>query len=185
MLNSLLEKLAGGLDAAKIPYMIVGGQAVLVFGEPRLTKDIDVTLGIAPDSLPKLMRLASETGLEILTQEPEAFVRRTFVLPARDPESGFRVDFVFSDSEYERQALGRVRRIQVGGTTISFTSPEDLVIQKLVAGRERDLEDVKTILAKNPALDHDYIRRWLAWFDQALALDLSATFSRIANSRSD
>ncbi|GAH87084.1 unnamed protein product, partial [marine sediment metagenome] len=25
--------------------MIIGGQAVLLYGEPRLTRDIDVTLG--------------------------------------------------------------------------------------------------------------------------------------------
>ncbi|MDI3467220.1 MAG: hypothetical protein OJF50_006041 [Nitrospira sp.] len=46
MFTRLLERLATALDLAKIPYMIIGGQAVLLYGEPRLTRDIDVTLGI-------------------------------------------------------------------------------------------------------------------------------------------
>jgi hypothetical protein len=35
--QSLLEKLANALNFFKIPYMIIGGQAVLLYGEPRLT----------------------------------------------------------------------------------------------------------------------------------------------------
>jgi len=44
--DRLLARIAKNLDAAKIPYRIIGGKAILQFGEPRLTKDIDVTLGI-------------------------------------------------------------------------------------------------------------------------------------------
>ncbi len=40
MLERLIEKLAIILEQHKIPYMIIGGQAVLLYGEPRLTKDI-------------------------------------------------------------------------------------------------------------------------------------------------
>ncbi len=55
MYTTLLEKIAGGLDRHKIPYMVIGGQAVLLYGEPRLTRDIDVTLGLGPDALPSLL----------------------------------------------------------------------------------------------------------------------------------
>ena len=45
MFERLLERIAKSLKNAGIPYMVIGGQAVLLYGEPRLTKDIDVTLG--------------------------------------------------------------------------------------------------------------------------------------------
>ena len=45
MFEKLLERIAQGLTNGGIPYMVIGGQAVLLYGEPRLTKDIDVTLG--------------------------------------------------------------------------------------------------------------------------------------------
>lgn len=31
--------------------MVIGGQAILLYGEPRLTRDIDITLGINVDEL--------------------------------------------------------------------------------------------------------------------------------------
>lgn len=44
--QTLLAKIARALDGAGISYMIIGGQAVLLHGEPRLTREIDVTVGI-------------------------------------------------------------------------------------------------------------------------------------------
>jgi hypothetical protein len=46
VLEKLIRKVAERLDADKIPYMVIGGQAVLAYGRPRLTRDIDITLGI-------------------------------------------------------------------------------------------------------------------------------------------
>jgi hypothetical protein len=46
MFQKLLKKIANELNTCNIPYMVIGGQAVLIYGEPRLTKDIDITLGI-------------------------------------------------------------------------------------------------------------------------------------------
>lgn len=56
MFEELLKRIAAALDAAGIPYMIIGGQAVLLYGEPRLTRDIDLTLGIGPDEVERLVR---------------------------------------------------------------------------------------------------------------------------------
>ncbi len=42
MIEELLQKTAQSLDNANIPYMIIGGQAVLIYGTPRLTRDIDI-----------------------------------------------------------------------------------------------------------------------------------------------
>ncbi len=43
MFEHLLAKIATALNKAEIPYMVIGGQAVLLYGEPRLTKGIDIT----------------------------------------------------------------------------------------------------------------------------------------------
>ncbi len=50
--------------------MIIGGQAVLLYGEPRLTRDIDVTLGSGPDRLEDLLGAVSELGLVVLPEDP-------------------------------------------------------------------------------------------------------------------
>jgi len=38
MFQKLLKKIANELNAHNIPYMVIGGQAVFIYGEPRLTK---------------------------------------------------------------------------------------------------------------------------------------------------
>lgn len=166
MLESLLERIARSLQAAGIRYMIIGGQAVLLYGEPRLTKDIDVTLGADLDRLPVVLAAVREMGLIPLV-DPETFTRKTMVLPCSDPESGFRVDLIFSFTPFEQLAISRARAVTIGTTAVHFASLEDLLIHKMVAGRPRDLEDVKAILLKNRGADLAYARHWLEEFETA------------------
>ncbi len=53
-----------------------------------------------------------------------------------------------------------------------FARVEDLVIHKLVAGQPRDLEDIRSILARKPNLDEAYLKRWLPMFRGAVGHDL-------------
>lgn len=111
MFEQLLKKIAQALDKGRIPYMIIGGQAVLLYGEPRLTRDIDITLGITLEKLDLVLDLAKGIGLRPLV-DPENFTRKTMVLPCQYPKADIRVDFIFSFSPYERQALERVRTVK-------------------------------------------------------------------------
>ncbi|MGH9445099.1 MAG: hypothetical protein ACRD3O_05145, partial [Terriglobia bacterium] len=58
MFEPLLEQISLELDRRHILYMLIGGQAVLLYGEPRLTRDIDVTLGVGPDRLSEILETA-------------------------------------------------------------------------------------------------------------------------------
>ena len=165
MFERLLKKIAIQLKKGAIPYMVIGGQAVLLYGEPRLTRDIDITLGIGVEELGKVKKILRTMGLRILVKDDKEFVAKTMVLPAMERESGIRIDFTFSYSLYERQAIERAKEIKLGRTSVRFASLEDLVIHKVIAGRARDLEDVRSILLKNPKYDSHYIEKWLAEFD--------------------
>jgi predicted nucleotidyltransferase len=101
------------------------------------------------------------------------------VLPAMDRESGIRIDFTFSYSLYERQAIERAKEIKLGRTSVRFASLEDLVIHKVIAGRARDLEDVRSILLKNPKYDSHDIEKWLAEFDKSLGEHFLKVFRSI------
>jgi predicted nucleotidyltransferase len=168
MFQQLLERIALKLKGCGLSYMLIGGQAVLLYGEPRLTKDIDITLGAGPEKLDQVLEVAHDLGLRVLVESPQQFVRQTMVLPCLEPESGIRIDFILSTSLYEQQALKRVRLVKIGKAEVHFTSPEDLIIHKVIAGRPRDLEDVKSVLLKNPGIDLTYIRQWLREFSTDL-----------------
>lgn len=167
MFEAILARLGRELGAADLPYMVIGGQAVLLYGEPRLTGDIDILLGATLDQLPDVLKLTSSIGLEPLV-DPEEFTRQTTVLPCRDTVTDLRVDLLFSFSPYERQALERARPIEMGDTQVRFASLEDVIVHKIIAGRPRDLEDVKGMLVKNSEADLAYIRTWLADFTSSL-----------------
>ena len=177
-MSNLLSNLARALNEAGIPYMVIGGQAVLVYGEPRLTRDIDITLGLTPEGLPTVLALAQKVGLRVLVDDPDAFVQRTWVLPCQDPDSGLRVDFIFSWTPYEQQAIARARAISVQGNAVYFASPEDVIIHKVLAGRPRDMEDVRSILRKQK-VDEQYITKWLRQFEEAFNQPLINRFRKI------
>jgi hypothetical protein len=178
MFAQILERIADALDSAGLSYMVIGGQAVLLYGEPRLTKDIDITLGAGLERLPEIISAASAAGLRPLV-DPDSFTRQTMVLPCSDPKSGIRVDLILSFSPFEQMALSRTRPVRMGTTDVRFASLEDLVIHKIIAGRARDLEDVTSILLKNPRPDFSYIRNWLEEFSTATGEPYSDRLDKI------
>ncbi len=168
MFKELISKIASTLNSHHIPYMIIGGHAVLLYGEPRFTRDIDITLGLNVDSLEKILEIVDELSLTPLPEDVKSFVSQTMVLPVLDKDSGIRIDFIFSFTPYEQSAIQRARKISLMQTEVSFASPEDVIIHKIFAGRPRDLEDVRSIILKNPNIDIEYIECWLKEFDLSL-----------------
>lgn len=173
---SLLGRTAAALDRAGIPYMVIGGQAVLIYGEPRITRDIDLTLGVDVDALPAVLRAAAAAGLAPRPADPEEFARRTSVLPLEDTASGIRLDLLFSHTPYERQAIGRGRVVQLDGVDVRYAAVEDLLIHKLAAGRPRDVEDVRGIILRTPPGDRAYLRYWLEALREVTGRDLWTEF---------
>jgi hypothetical protein len=170
--EELLSRLARLFDAAKISYMVIGGQAVLIHGEPRLTMDVDVTLGLGTDDLDRIIALIAQEGLSPIPEDPSGFALQTCVLPARDSRSGERVDLIFSDTPYERQAIGRGVRLNIAGTPVCFASPEDLLIHKLVAGRPRDIEDARSVWQRRKSqIETAYMERWIKEFSAVPGLE--------------
>lgn len=181
MLSELMLKIGRALDRARIPYMIIGGQAVMLYGEPRLTKDIDITLGVGadPDSIKTICALLKKSGIKPLPPDPIGFAKKTMTLPALDPKSGVRLDLIFADSAFEKQALKRRKQRKIKNKNIYFVSAEDLIILKIIAGRPRDLDDARRILLKQKKLDYSDIESWLKKFGRALDADYLKLFKSI------
>jgi len=180
MFEKILSKIGTILPKHNLPYMIIGGQAVLIYGEPRITRDIDITLGVNIDQLEKLLAAVKELELKTIPQDIYSFVSQTMVLPTLDDSTGIRVDFIFSYTPYENQAIKRSRKMLLHNREVNFASPEDVIIHKIFAGRARDLEDVRSIVLKNKDIDIRYIRSWLNKFEgSADKKNLTKTFNEL------
>jgi hypothetical protein len=151
----------------------------LLYGEPRFTRDIDITLGVDIDKLEDVKAAVKSLGLKAAAEDPDEFAAKTNVFPVVDGKSGIRIDFIFSYSGYEREAISRGRLINMSGVKIRFISVEDLLIHKVIAGRPRDIEDVKNILIKNSTLDLAYIKKWLKAIGESTAADYAKIFDKM------
>jgi predicted nucleotidyltransferase len=161
MFKKLLTTIARQFEQYDIPYIIVGGQAVLLYGEPRLTKDIDITIGLNIDSVDKIVKIMEDISLKPIPNDFHQFVKQTMVLPMLEQGSGIRVDVIFSFSQFEQDAVKRANIVEIDNTRLCYTSLEDLIIFKIFSGRPRDIEDARKILIKNRNANIQYIKKQL------------------------
>lgn len=163
----LLAGLGHALRRRRLPFMFIGGQAVLLHGAPRLTHDVDVTVGVSPDQVAEVLAACEELDIEVIVADPAGFAAETFVCPARHPPTGVRVDFIFSNTRYEHGAIARAVDVELAGETLPFAAAEDLLLLKLFAGRPRDLEDARSIVRRQQGrLDWPYLKRWAEEFSR-------------------
>ncbi|MBS4029426.1 MAG: nucleotidyl transferase AbiEii/AbiGii toxin family protein [Ignavibacteriales bacterium] len=179
MLQKELVKVVRALHRANIPYIIIGGRAVLLYGEPRFTKDIDITLGVDSSQFPIIKTLAEK--LLLRSKVDEAFVKETNVFPTIDTESGIGVDFIFSFTPYERAAIERANIVLVEDIPVRYAAVEDVIIHKIFAGRPRDIQDVEGIILRTPIFDKKFIEETLSDFDNALQKSLVQLFQQICS----
>ncbi len=168
-LLELLEALAEALRAYGARWYLFGAQAVVVWGEPRMTADVDVTVELDPNQAPELVAELELAGFELRIRNVEDFVARTRVLPFMHPATAIPVDVVLAGPGLEELFLERCQRIEMAGIEIPIISPEDLVVSKVLAGRAKDLEDVRGILGeRHQTLDLEQIRKTIGLLEQAL-----------------
>ncbi|OFV88348.1 MAG: hypothetical protein A2V74_03920 [Acidobacteria bacterium RBG_16_70_10] len=151
-----LTDLARLLDRLEVPYMIIGGMANAVWGEPRATVDIDATVWIAEDEIEARVPQIT-AAFEALVPEPVRFIVDTRVLPLSSHE-GVRVDLIFGLLPFEEEAIRRAVVVPVAGVPVRFCTAEDLILHKITSERDRDLSDARGIVLRRlHELDLDYL----------------------------
>lgn len=150
--------------------IIIGGVAASLLGRPRLTADVDVLLLLSVDRLPQLMQIAAREGLEPRISDARDFARRHRVLLLRHQDSGINIDVSLGVLPFEVEAVQRSLVYRFGDLTIRLPTAEDLIIFKAVAHRSQDLSDIRAIIASQPDLDRERVRRWVHEFAQALEM---------------
>ena len=156
------------LERLGIPYMLVGSYASGVYGEPRLTLDIDIV--IAP-SEPQLRSLCSAFPQDEFYVSADAALA-ALQLPNGQfnvihPETSYKIDFMIARTDpWGREQLARRQRVEVLRGQQGFVArPEDVIISKMLyyqeGGSEKHLRDIAGILrVSGQFVDRDYVQRW-------------------------
>ena len=162
-------------------WYVFGAQAVIIYGVPRLSADVDVTLALAPDAPERFAAEMQAAGFALRVDDPE-FVRRTRVMPFTHLPTALPLDIVLAGSGLEDEFLDRAVPTDIGGTVVPLIDLGDLIIAKVLAGRPKDVDDVSALWRLHgPSLDADRIRRTLRLLEEALSQgDLVSSFETIA-----
>lgn len=159
-LVNLFRRFAGPLDQLQIPYMATGAVAAIVYGEPRLTLDLDLVLQLAATDAPRF--IAAFPAAEFYVPPAE-----TIAAEAARPrhghfnllhlDSGLRADiYLASDDPLDRWGLGNRRRETIGGHPVWMAPAEYVIIRKLEyhreGGSEKHLLDIGGMLRVRPDL---------------------------------
>ena len=145
----VLGALSSTLEGAGLEWYLFGAQAVVIYGKPRAPADIDVTVDLEIERWSALLDRLRPRGFLPRKAEVAAFVERTRVLPVMHEATGIPVDLVLAGPVgLEQEFLRRARSFEVAGNRIRVISPEDLIVSKILAGRPKDLEDVRGILGE-------------------------------------
>ena len=143
-------------------FCIIGGLAVVRWGEPRLTQDADLSLltGFGeeePFAAELLARFKGRLGENTLGF---ALTNRVLLLHA---SNGVPLDVAFSALDFEVEMMERVSAFEFAPDVVLPTcSAEDLFIMKAFAGRAKDWLDVDGLVVRQVAkLDCAYILKHL------------------------
>lgn len=167
--SDLLRALARVLPAWCDGWYVFGAQAVQAWGLPRLSADVDVTIRLRSKELAPFLAAMKEAGFSSRVPDPEAFARETRVLPFVHEASRIPLDAILAGLGPEEEFLARAQTVAIEGVGVPVISPEDLVVTKILAGRPKDLEDVRGIVRQaSPQFDDARVRSLLGELEQAL-----------------
>jgi predicted nucleotidyltransferase len=159
-----LGKAIAFLEAHGYRYAIIGGIAVTVWGTIRATRDVDLKV-LVPDLDYPAVRAAIQAAFPE-PGRPQAPGNPLIVSVNID---GVVVDFLLALPGYEEQIITRAVRRGLGDLEVWVCAPEDLVIQKAVAGRTKDWSDIEGVLIEQHGrLDLAYLEDWLSQFAELL-----------------
>jgi hypothetical protein len=137
-------------------FCFIGGLAVLRWGEPRLTRDIDLTI-VAEfgDEEPVIEGLLGRFAARFDNAREFARRHRVALLAA---DNGVPIDVALGALDFEKRAVQRASAWDVDETSLCTCGAEDLVVYKVFAGRDQDWVDVAGIVQRQlGALDRDLI----------------------------
>lgn len=163
-MNPILEA-ASEIDRSctelDLRFCFIGGLAVLRWGEPRLTRDVDLTVLCAYGAEASVIDpILERFGPRIHDARAFALRHRVLLLQAAN---AVPIDIALGALPFEERAAERASRWRIEEDLQLLTcGPEDLVVHKVFAGRDRDWLDVEGLIERRrDTLDRQLIRREL------------------------
>jgi hypothetical protein len=142
--NPHYRELLQVLNEFEVEYLIVGGFAVMKYGEPRYTKDLDVWVHNSAENSARIVGALRKFGAPI---EHDGINAETFTGKQIVYQIGIapvRIDILTKITGVEfPDAWGKRVASSFFGVPVHFISLDDLTTNKQALGRSSDLKDLK------------------------------------------
>jgi hypothetical protein len=158
------------LEAIGAPYMVTGATAAILYGQPRVTNDLDVVLSLDDASREALLRAFPETDFYV---PPESVIRTEQARTQRGHfnlihhESGYKADIYLTGADpLHAWALPLRRRLRWNeNAEMAVAPPEYVVLRKLEYYREghsaKHPADIRAI-REVTGVDEAMLAPWIA-----------------------
>jgi Nucleotidyl transferase AbiEii toxin, Type IV TA system len=137
-------------------FCIIGGFALQYWGEQRLTKDVDLTLFVGFGDEEKFIDALLDKFISRIDNAKEFALRNRVILLKTENRIGIDISlgaFPFEESMTERANYQEY----LPNVSLKICTPEDLIVSKAFADRDKDWIDIQSVLIKQENLDWIYI----------------------------
>jgi len=170
----VLELIGMRLDAAGISFMLTGSFAMSYYATPRMTRDLDIVVQLAPSDAAAIGNMFS-ADFYVDEEDVKDAIATERMFNMMHLGSGIKVDFILCKrSTYRQLEFSRRMRVDMEGFRTWIVSCEDLILSKLLwsleSHSELQLRDVRNLLATSP-LDVRYLRQWASRLGVADSLE--------------
>lgn len=167
--NDFLSIFIVPLHRTGVPYMITGSVAAMMYGEPRMTNDIDVVIELQEYQIDRLLKVYPAEDyyrppIEVFGIELKRAQRGH--LNVIHHLTGFKADFyLLGNDPLHVWGMKNKRIIHIGNDGISLAPPEYVILRKLEYYREggfqKHLIDIKAMLRVSSDISLDIINDWV------------------------
>jgi hypothetical protein len=144
------------LDDQGVRYLVIGGLAVIVVGEPRTTGDADVIAFLSVEEGEDLLRAARVVGFKADLRAERASLHETGTMTMR--RGRFHLDVLLASLPFEEEAYRRSKKRRMFSHNLRFPTPEDMILFKVLAGEPKDMLDAVGVARRHvKKLDRKYL----------------------------
>ena len=170
----LLSLFVAPLDGLDLRYMVTGAVAAVVYGEPRLTRDVDLVIELGVGGAARLARAFPAADfyvppIEVMEAESRRVTGGHFNIIHHD--TALKADFyLLGEDPLHRWAMQRRLTVGVEGGAVWLAPLEYVIVRKLEwfrAGKSpRHAEDVRAVLrVSGERVDREALERWIRRLD--------------------
>lgn len=164
--TDFLAIVATALNQAGVRYLVSGSMASMIYGELRTTHGIDIVLSIGRRDVPLIVAAFPESDWYCDEPMIRDAIERLAMFNVVHHHSRFKVDFIVVDEDgFNASRFDRRRQIDLRGVKVWVSSPEDVILRKLMSFREgqsdKHLRDIASMFkVSGEQFDRPYLDHW-------------------------